>query len=624
MVTTSEQQGTVLDMTAKAATQPQSQTHPEDDDVLSSIRAIKEIVEKEFSLSEHNRRRLSISSVDEGAVVNENENDNNAAPDAPANATNNNIEDYNSWKNQCYRLKQELYEIKNKNKFEFQQKINELQSIKKHLTDSELELKCELDMKTILQDTVTSQNIHSQTLTNQLNISKENQKLLQTKLSNLVTSLDNEKTSIESERLTSRQLVEEKQFFIDDIQKRCDLEEIKTLRLDNECTTMKLKIQQQTIIIQKQMEEAEKIKTLHIESMQRMQDLLEQSTAATATVTAASTSATATAIVDDFKTDLVVKALKVQVKRLTESNTKLLDEKDEAAANAAANATANATGTTGAGTSQIVFELESSKKQMIIIQELKKIIQQKKSAYEKLLVDYENEKEMNNANNNGMTTAAITPIDTSAEPTTTSLQKKLHALEAGLVKDSNTIKSLENQISSTEKQSQKTKGSSNVVVVLRKKKHLLDGMKKQYRTKSILVSNDIINLQLKRLVEIQRRGTNVGNIQQLNEWNVAIKKLSENHSRIITLRNSLQEQEKEDNNKESSSSSSSSTNNNNGGSINDGATTAAATAAFTATTTAADAGATGGGKFCYGNDENVRKRVDYKMKDGWMDGWMDG
>ena len=188
MVTSSEQEGrAVLDM-KPAATQ---QFHPEDDDVLSSIRAIKEIVEKEFSLSEHNRRRLSISSIDEGAVVNENENDDNAAPtDAPANATNNNIEDYNSWKNQCYRLKQELYEIKNQNNFEFQQKINELQSMKQHLTESELELKCELDMKTILQDTVTSQNIHTQTLTTQLNISKENQKLLQTKLSNLVTSLD--------------------------------------------------------------------------------------------------------------------------------------------------------------------------------------------------------------------------------------------------------------------------------------------------------------------------------------------------------------------------------------------------------------------------------------------------
>jgi hypothetical protein len=580
--------GRVVDAAAKAATQQsQTQQHPEDDDVLSSIRAIKEMVEKEFSLSEHNRRsRLSTiaSDVDDGDGQEEGNADATTTTNNNNNNNNNsNIKNYNSWKNQCYRLKQELYEIKNKDTLELKQKTEEIHSLKKHLNENQIELKSEIDMKTILEDTLTSQNIHTQTIVTQLNISKENQKLLQNKLSNLLISLEEEKQSIGSERLTSKQLLEEKQFFVDDINKRADIEEIKRIRIESELRTMKTKIQQQNIIIEKQIQDASKVKKIHAESIQRMNELLEKSVAAQQQQqkdnnnrkAAVDATASAAAGSNDFKTDLVIKALKVQVKRLTESNTKLLYEKDKAAAAAAAVAavtvtTTNPTPTTG--TSQILFELESSKKQMNIIQELKKTIQLKKLEKEQLLLNYEKEKlngielanKLNNVNANAnananvmiettTATTAITAIDTSAEPTTTSLQKKLHVLEAALVKDSNTIKSLENQISSIEKQSQKTpskqnKRNSNAVVVLTKKKHLLDGMKKQHRSKSIQVSSDIVNLQLKRLVEIQRGSTPTGNNQQ--EWDVAIKKLSENHSRIITLRH----QEEKEEEKEGSSS----------------------------------------------------------------------
>lgn len=121
------------------------------------------------------------------------------------------------------------------------------------------------------------------------------------------------------------------------------------------------------------------------------------------------------------------------------------------------------------------------------------------------------------------------------------LQQKLRELEHSLAKDAETIRSLEKQMKSTTPVTKLITKSSKETSVessssISSAASLLASKKKQLRSKSLSVLEDVVLLQLQRLMEIHSETALARNNDSNEEWQSILQKLSKNRAKVLELR----------------------------------------------------------------------------------------
>jgi len=116
-----------------------------------------------------------------------------------------------SWKDQCFRLKQELFEEKNRFASLAEKHKDELAQLSWKMKEARKEASHDRDLRTALVSTLEAQTKHSSEISRQLAESRENKRALQTMWKDLVQTMEKEKESMDKERETSLALLEETQ-----------------------------------------------------------------------------------------------------------------------------------------------------------------------------------------------------------------------------------------------------------------------------------------------------------------------------------------------------------------------------------------------------------------------------
>lgn len=337
--------------------------HPGDDDVLLSIRAVKELYEQEFRDSAHQRRLVAIN--------NSNSNTNTDGSRGTSNS-NNNDEDRNNkkdeatenalllaslsssssdgvglglgmlWKQQCSRLKQELSEVKKHQSVVLEQHQDELTTMTQNMKDCQQELALERAMKRTLEQTIEAMNAHTTQLTEHLASSKQQTETIQTNLSSVLVSVEEEKSAMDTERRTYQTVIDESKQRIQHLTTKSIAEETHRLRTEQKLRTTQETCHKHQTTMQQQIRDSELKTQQHTTTTQSLRDAIDamkkkaaaQRVASSSPTTTTTTNTPILTLTDDrstleFKTDLIIKSLKVQVSRLQKQNTKLLHEKDE-------------------------------------------------------------------------------------------------------------------------------------------------------------------------------------------------------------------------------------------------------------------------------------------------------
>ena len=219
-----QQEPTVLTTTQQQQQQQQQQRgHPEDDDVMASIRNVRRMLEQEFGEAECRRRqKTTITSnglqqqkekprdEEETDDVVNHDDDNDDDDDEDDNVGGGDDYEFgDSWKNQCFRLKQELFEEKNRSRELVQKHKDELARASSKLEGALSEAFHDRDLKEALVNTLEAQTKHSDGISKQLDESRKNSTTLQVKWKDLVRTMEEEKESMDKERETSLMLLEE-------------------------------------------------------------------------------------------------------------------------------------------------------------------------------------------------------------------------------------------------------------------------------------------------------------------------------------------------------------------------------------------------------------------------------
>ena len=201
--------------------QQQQREHPEDDDVMASIRNVRRMLEQEFGEAE--RRRQQKTTIASNGLQQQQQKDKPWGEDETDDVSNdddNDDDDDNggggddyefgdSWKNQCFRLKQELFEVKNRSRELVQEHKDELARASSKLEEALAEAFHDRDLKEALVKILEAQTKHSEGISKQLAESRKNSTVLQVKWKDLVRTMEEEKESMDKERETSLMLLEE-------------------------------------------------------------------------------------------------------------------------------------------------------------------------------------------------------------------------------------------------------------------------------------------------------------------------------------------------------------------------------------------------------------------------------
>lgn len=369
----------------------------DDDDFLTSIRTVRQMVEEEFG---HTRReRKGRKSTNKANRILDKD---NTGHDDVADNDDNRAAIF--WKNQCLRLKQELFEERNESKDLVNRHKKNLVAISSKLKDALTEASQDRDLKEALVETLKAQTKHSEGLSQQLIESRKNSSTLQIIWKDLVQTMEDEKESMDREREASLRLLEETQ------------ERLASSLAEQE--RIKKESAERHKMLAKRVEELENVK----------------------------------------KTNLPKE---------------------------------------GSGNSK------GSKESM---------------RPEQVPPSYWNKSKIRNT-----------------------LQQKLRELEQSLAKDSETIRSLEKQMKSTNpatkvmvKASKKTMIESASAISLAAS--LLATKKKQLRSKSLSVLEDVVVLQLQRLMEIHSEKALTRSDDSDDEWQSILQKLSKNRVKVLELR----------------------------------------------------------------------------------------
>lgn len=193
------------------------EANPKDDEVLSSIRNVRRMVEQEFGQAQRRRKKRTLGvqkdksetedQVDEvgndGAFVTNEEDKGEDNKEY--------TEDDASWKSKCFQLKQQLFEERIKAKRLAKKYKDELFEASSKVKDAIAEASLCREMKETLVETVMAQRKQSDGLSKELIQSRKNAKALETIWKDLIQTMEEEKEAMNRERETSLRLLEETQ-----------------------------------------------------------------------------------------------------------------------------------------------------------------------------------------------------------------------------------------------------------------------------------------------------------------------------------------------------------------------------------------------------------------------------
>jgi len=186
--------------------------HPEDDAVLASIRAIRELVSTEFRLSEDERRAMAAKlkamrrdggeqKITSDDKVNQRTKTNGVSRKPDCNPLH--------WKAQCYRLKERLEEEQERFGHLDAQHKRQILLLTRQLRETQEEATVDRDMKKTLMETLAAQQKYHEKLQLQLTNSRSQASKLGTKLKAVVVTMEEERESISKERDVALKLLEE-------------------------------------------------------------------------------------------------------------------------------------------------------------------------------------------------------------------------------------------------------------------------------------------------------------------------------------------------------------------------------------------------------------------------------
>jgi DNA repair exonuclease SbcCD ATPase subunit len=206
--------------------------------ILSSIRMVKEMVEKEFSQHGDGNKR------------NDQHKEQQQPPDGPTDTM-----------SQIYRLKQHHHEEMKQWKDQVREQKDEIRRLEQRLEDSKYEAKTERELRTTLETTLEAQAAHSNTLESQLEASKMARSELEDHVKNLLVTFKEQTESISKERSSSENLIKELQTQKRDADLRAGVEEAGRLRAEAQRDELKNKVE----TLQKQLA-AEKLKVQQLQN----------------------------------------------------------------------------------------------------------------------------------------------------------------------------------------------------------------------------------------------------------------------------------------------------------------------------------------------------------------------
>ncbi len=191
------------------------EANPKDDEVLSSIRNVRRMVEQEFGQVQRRRRKKALGVQKDKSQtedqVDEVGNDGFFVTNEKGEGNTVYTEDEGSWKSKCFQLKQELFEERKKAKRLAKKYKDELFEASSKVKDAIAEASLCREMKETLVETVMAQRKQSDGLSKELIQSRKNSKALETIWKDLIQTMEEEKEAMDRERETSLRLLEETQ-----------------------------------------------------------------------------------------------------------------------------------------------------------------------------------------------------------------------------------------------------------------------------------------------------------------------------------------------------------------------------------------------------------------------------
>jgi hypothetical protein len=208
---------------------------PEDEDVLSSIRTVREILDD---------MEFGCLSVPIAAAAVPTTTTTTTTPTSPTNS---------SWKTQVFQLKQQQYE----QKLQYETKLNDQKQqilrLERQVAQYQNESDLDRTMRSTLEKTLEEHNTYTRTLAKQLDQSKAKQKQIEEQLESFRQNVDDSTKAVETERSTTTELIEHIKLENDAMKKRLGEEEAARLRAEQRLDEIKQKLVQ----VQQQMKDDE-------------------------------------------------------------------------------------------------------------------------------------------------------------------------------------------------------------------------------------------------------------------------------------------------------------------------------------------------------------------------------
>ena len=188
--------------------------NPKDDEVLSSIRTVRQMVAQEFGQAQRRRKRRNLGYKKDETQAEE---EVDQVGNGDAFVTNDKggngeyTDDDGSWKSKCFRLKQQLYEERKETKKLEKKHKDELFEASSKVKDAVAEASLCREMKETLVETLMAQRKQSDGLSKELIQSRKNSKRLETIWKDLIQTMKEERKAMDRERETTLRLLEETQ-----------------------------------------------------------------------------------------------------------------------------------------------------------------------------------------------------------------------------------------------------------------------------------------------------------------------------------------------------------------------------------------------------------------------------
>lgn len=188
--------------------------NPKDDEVLSSIRTVRQMVAQEFGQAQRRRKRRHLGDKKDEPQAEE---EVDQVGNGDAFVTNDKggngeyTDDDGSWKSKCFRLKQQLFEERKEMKKLAKKHKDQLFEASSKVKDAIAEASLCREMKETLVETLMAQRKQSDGLSKELLQSRKNSKRLETIWKDLIQTMEEERKAMDRERETTLRLLEETQ-----------------------------------------------------------------------------------------------------------------------------------------------------------------------------------------------------------------------------------------------------------------------------------------------------------------------------------------------------------------------------------------------------------------------------